>query len=169
MHITFSVSSPWHTVASPSNLRGQAEPLFFLANTIASSENLSKQTTFLVAWWSSNRCQCWILCQVGGNRLRKRSFYVNRSIDVYLIFPSSPAVPAAQESQGASVTSSLLRAFTTAFLATLEFWMRGHELMVRGCRQTTESRPANILTKIHTNKHYGKSKSFCLNFKWSVS
>lgn len=38
--------------------------LYFLANTIASTENLSKQTTFPLVWRGSHRCQLWSLCQL---------------------------------------------------------------------------------------------------------
>ncbi len=76
--------------ASPSNLCGRAQPLFFffLANTIAGGENLHKQTTF-------SRCaggaQSGAIAESSVNwksAAKPLLFYVNRSVDVYLIFPS---------------------------------------------------------------------------------
>lgn len=73
------------TQARPSDLWAQLGPLFFLTNTIARDENLSKETTFLVVCWSSS--QYWILSQSVSSE-KTPSFHVNYSIDVYLISPS---------------------------------------------------------------------------------
>lgn len=75
--------------ASPSNFCGQAEPLIFfsLTLTIASGENLSKQTTFHVVWLELKSVAT-LNPLSNGNPLQKPSFYVNYWVDAYLIFPS---------------------------------------------------------------------------------